>query len=105
MQIDYSKLKGPNQTLFHTIYGMKERYKSKKMVVSLEKKYNYTCHAMNLQLYTQLGCKVENISRAIKFSQSPFASPFVKLMSKYRMEAFMQKSKLRQATYKLLNNR
>ena len=105
VQIDYSKLQGPNQTLFHTIYGPKETYKSRKMVVSLEKKYSYTCHAMNLKMYTELGCKVDNISRAIKFSQSRFASPFVTLMSKYRMEAFMQKSKLRQSTYKLLNNR
>ena len=50
----------------------KTRVQTRRLLCTLEDKYNYVCHYRNLQLYIKLGMKLKKVHRILEFSQSPF---------------------------------
>ena len=50
----------------------KTRVQVRRLLCTLEDKYNYVCHYRNLQLYIKLGMKLKKVHRILEFSQSPF---------------------------------
>ena len=50
----------------------KTRVQVRRLLCTLEDKYNYVCHYRNLQLYFKLGMKLKKVHRILEFSQSPF---------------------------------
>ena len=50
----------------------KTRVQTRRLLCTLEDKYNYVCHYRNLQLYIKLGMKLKKVHRILECSQSPF---------------------------------
>ena len=65
----------------------KKRYKDVKLISSFHTRKNYVVHAKNLKLYKDLGLKITNISRILKFKQSNFIAPFIEKCTESRQNA------------------
>jgi hypothetical protein len=61
--------------------------KIKKLVPNLRAKCKYVVHYRNLQLYAQLGMKVEKIHRALEFKQSPWMAPYIQMNTELRKKS------------------
>ena len=72
-----------------------------KLVPNLRNKEKYVLHYRNLQLYLQLGMKLEKIHRALRFKQIPWMKPYIMKNTELRKKA---ESTFEQDLYKLLNN-
>ena len=81
--------------------GNKHANKSKKLVLNLFDKVDYTCHYRYLQKCHQLGCIITNISKVMKFKQSQWLKPYIDKNTDYRKKA---KNDFEKDLYKLLNN-
>lgn len=55
----------------------------------------------NLQLYLSLGMRLKKIHRALKFKQSPWMEPYIRMNADLRKEA---RSDFEKDLYKLMNN-
>ena len=55
----------------------------------------------NLQLYTSLGMRLKKVHRALRFDQSPWMEPYIRMNTKLRKEAT---SDFEKDLYKLMNN-
>jgi hypothetical protein len=72
-----------------------------KLVPNLHNKKRYVLHYRNLQLYISLGLKLTKIHRALRFEQSPWMEPYIRMNTGLRKQAT---SDFEKDLYKLMNN-
>ena len=72
-----------------------------KLVSSLRNKDRYVLHYRNLQLYTTLGMRLTKVHRALRFDQSPWMEPYIRMNTELRKDAT---SDFEKDLYKLMNN-
>ena len=72
-----------------------------KLVPNLRDKNHYVLHYRNLQLYLSLGMKLKKVHRALRFEQSPWMEPYIRMNTELRKQAT---SVFEKDLYKLMNN-
>ncbi|KAK3795736.1 hypothetical protein RRG08_027294 [Elysia crispata] len=72
-----------------------------KLVPNLRDKNHYVLHYRNLQLYLSLGMKLKKVHRALRFEQSPWMEPYIRMNTELRKQAT---SAFEKDLYKLMNN-
>lgn len=72
-----------------------------KLVPNLRNKDRYVLHYRNLQLYMSLGMRLTKIHRALRFQQSPWMEPYIRMNTELRKKAT---SDFEKDLYKLMNN-
>lgn len=72
-----------------------------KLLATLEPKYNYIVHHMNLKQAIANGLVVKKVHRVIQFSQSPWLGKYINMNTKLRMKA---KNDFEKDFFKLQNN-
>ncbi|XP_034266860.1 uncharacterized protein LOC117661806 [Pantherophis guttatus] len=72
-----------------------------KLVPNLRDKEHYVLHYRNLQLYLSLGMRLKKIHRALRFKQSPWMEPYIRMNTDLRKKA---SSDFEEDLYKLMNN-
>ena len=72
-----------------------------KLVPNLRDKDRYVLHYRNLQLYLSLGMRLKKIHRTLKFEQSPWMEPYIRMNTNLRKKAA---SGFEKDLYKLMNN-
>ena len=55
-----------------------------KLVPNLRNKDRYVLHYRNLQLYRSLGMRLTKVHRALRFDQSPWMEPYIKMNTELR---------------------
>ena len=58
-----------------------------KLVPNLRNKERYVLHYRNLQLYISLGMCLKEIHRALRFEQSPWMEPYIRMNTELRKQA------------------
>ena len=100
LEVKKAWLSGYQKNLLITIYGGKSN-EVEKVVPNVHDKTRYVLHYRYLQLYLQLGMRLKKIHRAVRFDQSPWMAPYIRMNTELRKQA---KSTLEQDLYKLMNN-
>jgi hypothetical protein len=72
-----------------------------KLIPNLRDKKDYVLHYRNLQLYVQLGLKVEKLSKVISFRQEPFLKKYIDFNTDKRSKT---KNDYEKDLFKLMNN-
>ncbi|MEW8688896.1 MAG: hypothetical protein AB2556_24015 [Candidatus Thiodiazotropha sp.] len=72
-----------------------------KLFPSLRNKDRYVLHYRNLQIYQSLGMRLTEIHRALKFDQSPWMEPYIRMNTELRKQATRDVEK---DLYNLMNN-
>ena len=72
-----------------------------KLVPNLHDKERYVLHYRNLQLYLSLGMRLKKIHRALRFEQSAWMEPYIRMNTELRKRAT---SDFEKDLYKLMNN-
>ena len=72
-----------------------------KLVPNLRNKDRYVLHYRNLQLYLSLGMRLKKIHRALRFEQSAWMEPYIRMNTELRKKAT---SDFEKDLYKLMNN-
>ena len=72
-----------------------------KLIPNLRDKKKYVLHYKNLKQYLDLGLKLTNIHRGIKFEESEFLKPYIDMNTKLRAKAINEFEK---DFFKLMNN-
>ena len=72
-----------------------------KLVPNLRNKDHYVLHYRNLQLYMSLGMRLTKVHRALRFDQSPWMEPYIRMNTELRKKAA---SGFEKDLYKLMNN-
>ena len=73
----------------------------KKLVPNLHNKERYVLHYRNLQLYASLGMRLKKVHRALRFDQSPWMEPYIRMNTELRKKAT---NAFEKDLYKLMNN-
>ena len=58
-----------------------------KLVPNLRNKDRYVLHYRNLQLYMSLGMRLTKVHRALRFEQSPWMEPYIRMNTELRKQA------------------
>ena len=72
-----------------------------KLVPNLHNKDRYVLHYRNLQLYMSLGMRLTKVYHALRFDQSPWMEPYIRMSTELRKRAT---SDFEKDLYKLMNN-
>ena len=72
-----------------------------KLVPNLGNKDHYVLHYRNLQLYLSLGMRLTKVHRALRFQQSCWMEPYIRLNTELRTKAT---SNFEKDLFKLMNN-
>jgi hypothetical protein len=97
-----------SKTLWKQLHGVEhldhfypKRVKVEKLILSLSDKDKYVVHYRTLQLYLQLGMRINQVHRVLQFHQEPYLKPYIDFNTECRKTA---KSDFEKDFYKLLNN-
>ena len=74
---------------------------SEKLCVTLCSKKKYITHHKLMDLYSQIGAKVSNITRCLKFKQHPFLKKWVDINTEGRMTAQKAGNEIKKSFHKL----
>ena len=72
-----------------------------KLVPNLRNKDRYVLHYRNLQLYLSLGMPLKKVCHTLRFKQSPWVEPYIRMNTELRKVA---SSDFEKDLYKLINN-
>ena len=72
-----------------------------KLVPNFRNKDRYVLHYRNLQLYLSLGLRLTAVHRVLRFDQSPWMEPYIRMNTELRKRAT---SDFEKGLYKLVNN-
>jgi hypothetical protein len=72
-----------------------------KLCLTLKDKTKYITHFRNLKQYLENGLKLKKVHRILKFNQSKWLEPYIKLNTELRQAS---KSKFEEDLFKLMNN-
>ena len=100
MEINNDLLSPYASDMHHAVYGG-GTYKSTKLVSTFLPRKKYVVHYRNLQLYLELGLKLEKVHRVMSFTQSNFLKQYVDYCTEKRAAA---KTEFGKRLYKLLIN-
>ena len=76
-------------------------WRRQRLVPNLRNKDRYVLHYRNLQLYTSLGMRLTKVHRTLRFDQSPWVEPYIRMNTELRKKAA---SDFEKDLYKLMNN-
>ena len=99
MTVDSSKMSPYQQQLLQDL-GLSSS-SCEKLVPNLFDKERYVIHYQNLQLYVQLGLRVQKLHKVLSFRQSPWMCPYITKNTELRTAAANSFDK---DFYKLMNN-
>ena len=86
----------------HSLLGVGvARSEVEKLVPNLRNKDRYVLHYRNLQLYTSLGMRLTKVHPALRFDQSPWMEPYIRMITELRKKAA---SDFEKDLFKLMNN-
>ena len=72
-----------------------------KLAPNLHNKDCFVLHYRDLQLYMSLGMRLAKVHRALRFDQSPWMEPYIRMNTELRKKAA---SEFEKGLYKLMNN-
>ena len=58
-----------------------------KLVPNIRTKERYVVHYSNLQLYLSLGMRLHKVHRALRFDNSPWMEPYIRMNTELRKKA------------------
>jgi hypothetical protein len=81
--ITFDMLSEYQRKVLKQVYN-KSSYKERKLTATFFNREKIVLHALNLQLYLQLGMKIKEVFRVIKFEQKPFMKTWVDFCTEKR---------------------
>ena len=72
-----------------------------KLIPTLKDKKEYVLHYLNLQLYLDLGLKINKVHRVLEFNQSPWLKQYIDFNTEKRKHA---KNSFKKDFFKFMNN-
>jgi hypothetical protein len=100
IEISFNNLSPYSQNVYFDL-KKKKKFKEKKLLSTLQPKYNYIIHFKNLKLYLQLGLKLTHIHRVLRFHQKKILAPFIEKCTEARKAS---KTKFEQDQFKKIAN-
>jgi hypothetical protein len=86
IEIKYDMLSPYQKAVLKAVYNQ-TNYKEKKLTATFNKREKVVLHALNLQLYVQLGMEIVEVFRVISFKQSPYMKKWVDFCTEQRAAA------------------
>ena len=81
-----------------------KHHATEKLCVTMEKKAGYITHYRLLDLYSEIGVRVTNVSKALKFTQDDFLRDWVEVNTEGRKKAAQVGNEVKKAFHKLCVN-
>ena len=101
LKVDNAWMSDYQHDILRQVCGGAPHVEVEKLVPNLRNKEHYLMHYRNLQLYLSLGMKLTKIHRALRFNQSPWMEPYIRMNTELRKKAT---SDFEKNLYKLMNN-
>ena len=101
LKVDNAWMSDYQLDILRQVYGGAPHVEVEKLVHNLRNKERYVLHYRNLQLYLSLGMRLSKTHRTLRFNQSLWMEPYIRLNTELRKKA---SSDFEKNIYKLMNN-
>ena len=81
-----------------------KHHATEKLCVTMERKAGYITHYKLLDLYSEIGVRVTNVTKALKFTQGDFLRDWVEVNTEGRKKAAQLGDEVKKAFHKLCVN-